>query len=61
MPINSVNIIPQGRAILETFLSREISSEVTGIYIPPFYMLPGVAAPKVGTFIPCNRCCGNVL
>ena len=50
----------QGRAILETFLSRQISSDVTGMYIPPFYTLPGVAVPKVGTCIPCN-CCESVL
>ena len=43
----SLIIIPQGRAIVETFLSQKISSHVSRAYIPPFYQLSGVPTSKV--------------
>lgn len=42
-------IIPQGRAIVETFLAQKVSSGVTRTYIPPFYQLSGMAISKVSS------------
>ena len=39
--------LSQGRAIVGRFLSKQISSDVTGTYVPPFYQLPGVAISEV--------------
>lgn len=37
----------QGRAIVENFLKQQVSSDVTGTYVPPIYQLPGKSISEV--------------
>ena len=39
--------LSQGRATVGTFLAQEVSRDVTGTYVPPFYQLSGEAVAEV--------------
>ena len=44
---SKVFIVLQGRALLGTYLSQQVSGDVTGRYIPPFYQLPAITVNEV--------------
>ena len=46
MATDAINL-SQGRAIVGRFLSKQISSDRTEIYVPPFYQLSGVTFSEV--------------
>ena len=40
-------IVLQGRALVGTYLIQQVSGDVTGRYIPPFYQLPAITINEV--------------